>query len=329
MGRTTDARAPIARKLRVTDEEAKVIIEDAMSNGMLLWIKTQAWGNRKKISKDILSNKFGEDDAKIVRAVQDIVSQKFVREVTIWQDRAKRFANDNSMTWFHRGSHYISTKPYKDCNTGRETTKVEQCEIYLNHCKKNLEAKAMILANRIAELRQKAREDHPELNRDTHVPTPAEILNKFGLEWGWQKIVKPVDGAVTAISKDMVDAQNKQWQENIKIAGEECIDLVRDNFRTMLINLTRALKDPTKTFRKSTIEKPKVFLQELAEISLPFTDQPLNGVAKNLENLLEGVYSEDVRDDAEYRLSLSRSVNEVVQVFEDLPIIEIERDVDF
>ena len=329
MGRTTDVKAPIARKLRVTDEEAKVIIEDAMSNGMLLWIKTQAWGNRKKISKDILANKFGKDDAKIVRAVQDIVSQKFVREVTIWQDRAKRFAHDNSMTWFHRGSYYISTKPYRDRDTGRETTKVEQCEIYLNKCKKNLELKALVLSNRIAELRKQAAEDHPELSRGTYVPTPAGILNKFGLEWGWQKLVKPVDGEVTAISKEMVDAQNKQWQENIKMAGEECMALVRDNFKEMLGNLTRALKDPTKVFRNTTIEKPKLFLQELAEISLPFTDQPLKTVAKNLEDLLDGVYSEDVRGDEEYRESLNRSISEVAQVFENLPIVEIERDVDF
>jgi len=302
----------------INNETASQLIENAMNTGMLLWVSTSAWGNRTKISEDILESKFGTD-ADIVRAVHDIIDPEFVRSITVWQSRAKAFASKRSMPWIHRGFFFIP-----ECN-------IEDVNDYLEICLEKIKDNVDVLAENIDRLYREACLKHPELvTNEVHVPSSTEILGKFGLSFGWVKLTYPMgDGSkVGVVNKELVDRENAKFIENIKGVGEEYIRTMRKAFGGMLVHLVDVLKDPSKKFHESAIEKPKEFLRQLAEIKMPFNDTPFQEFADDLSNVLDGVYAEDVRDDSEYREVMSTTMERMTEEFKSLPTVKIERALD-
>jgi hypothetical protein len=302
----------------INNETASQLIENAMNTGMLLWVSTSAWGNRTKISEDILESKFGTD-ADIVRAVHDIIDPEFVRSITVWQSRAKVFASKRAMPWIHRGFFFIP-----ECN-------IEDVNDYLEVCLEKIKDNVDVLAENIDRLYREACLKHPELvTNEVHVPSATEILGKFGLSFGWVKLTYPMgDGSkVGVVNKELVDRENTKFIENIKGVGEEYIRTMRKAFGSMLVHLVDVLKDPSKKFHESTIEKPKEFLRQLAEIKMPFNDTPFQEFADDLSNVLDGVYAEDVRDDSEYREVMSATMERMTEEFKSLPTVKIERALD-
>ena len=303
----------------ITNENATDLIEAAMNTGMLLWIKTKAWGNRTKISQEILDSKFG-DDAEIVRAVHDIIDPAFVRNITVWQSRAKVYALNRAMPWIHRGFFFIPDSMIEDVNE------------YLESCLDKIKENVQFLSDNIDRLYREAKVKHPELVEDACIPSASEILSRFGLEFGWVKLVYPMGDSATSkfsvVDKKMVDRENAKFIESVKGVGEGYIRTLRKTFQEMLTHLVTVLKDPTKKFHESTIEKPKEFLRQLAEIKMPFEDVPFEEFASDLSDVLDGVYAEDVRDDPEYRDVMGVTMEKMKEEFKSLPTVTIERALD-
>jgi len=309
----------MSKKVKVNQDKAKQMVEKCFSNGMLLWITKHAWGNRKRMHESILVEKFGVDDAKIVRAVQDVVDKEPVKNITKWLHEATKWVEKpcNSMEWFNNSTYYI---PFN---------KVEECEVHLKYCSEKVKEYAKVLSETIRDLDNKQREDHPGIHDSSYVPTSEQILSKFNLEWGWLQISYPVSGELQAIPKSLVDEQNRKYEERIKAAGQAHIDMMRKAFNEMMLHLRNVLKDPKKTFKESTLEKPKQFLKALKEIELPFKDKPFQEMADDILDALDGVYASDLRDDDEYREAIGDVVDDLVETFKSIPVMEIERAVDF
>jgi len=308
----------IKKELHISDAEAGTMIKGVMQDGMLLWINCHAWGNRKKVDHEVLSEKFGAEDAERLRAVRDLIETDVVKKITREMDDAKSFAVKNSMPWFHGGIFWI----HKD-----KVTEVDE---------KLLRARLKIKGELKEELRiqypqlvRDSLEKHPKLYKVDDFPSVDRVVDSFGLEWGWQKVVLPMDGEVGVISKEVVERENKKFQDHIKEAGEEFITATRTMMAKMLIHLRDVLRDPTRKFQDSSIEKPKEFLDRLAGMRIPFNDRPFQEMANDVKEILSGVYGQDLRDDIEYRKAIAEAMNDVVQVFEALPVISIERAIDW
>jgi hypothetical protein len=308
----------IKKELHISDAEAGKMIKSVMEDGLLLWINCHAWGNRKKVDHELLKEKFGADDAERLRAVRDLIETAPVKAITKEMDDAKGFAVKQSMPWFHGGSFWI----HRD-----RVASVDE---------KLLAARMKIKGELRASLREQypglvkdSLEKHPNLYKANDFPPVDYVVNSFGLEWGWQKVILPMNGEVSVVGKDVVDRENKKFQDNIKAAGEEFIKATRASLIEMLVYLRDTLKDPTKKFHDSTVEKPKEFLAKLADMKVPFHDKPFAEISGDLKDVLEGVFGQDLRDDVEYRKAIAGVMEDVVKVFEEMPTVQIDRAVDW
>ena len=109
---------------------------------------------------------------------------------------------------------------------------------------------------------------------------------------------------------------------------EDSVKLIRKMFEDSIKHLAESLKDPNKIFKKSTVEKPKVFLEEFFKTLNIYGDTPFAELAEKVRKMLDGIYAEDLRDDKEYRKDMGELVGKVVKAFDDLPMVEVERDIE-
>lgn len=303
----------------VSEGEAQNMIKKVMSEGTLLWIKKRAWGNRKKVAQDILEEKF-KDDAKVVRAVSDLIDSEPIRAITKVQEDVKKYALMSSMPWFHDGVYWI------------RSDRVEEVDQKLREAQDKIKDELVPdLKSQYPKLVMKALEEHPNLYQLEDFPQ-VEIFNyKFGIEWGWQKVMLPMseNGAASMVSKEVVDRENKKWQEMLKGVGEEFIGATRKALFDLLKHLRDKLKDPSAKFQDATVEKPKAFLKELSETKFPFEDASIKKLLSDARDILDGVFGEDLRKDKEYRGAIAEVMDDVVGTFEDLPTVKLERFSDF
>jgi len=324
---------PANSRVTVTHEEANKMIKNVMEDGMLLWVHLHAWGNRSKLSDGVLEEKFGED-AKRIRAVKDLIDSEHYSAILTEMNKAKSFAVENSMPWFHGGVYWISTKKFQviEDGTTHEMSRVDLVEERFQAAKKKIKEELLPKLKEVYPvLVKKSIDEHSELYQDSSFPDVNDLDSKFGIVWGWQKITMPMGNGkgVTVVDKQIVDRENKKYIEMVKGVMDEHNKTIRKAFAEIMGSLRDKLKDPTKKFKESTIEKPKEFLKQLIESIPIFGENSFIEVAKHTSDILDGVYAEDLRGDVEYRQIIGNAMEEVVKHFEKIPVVEIERDLDF
>jgi len=307
----------MAKQYVIKDSEAQEMIKRAMEEGMLLWIHCKAWGNKKKVARELLEEKF-QKDAERIRAVQTLIDSEPVKAITKLQDEAKKTALRYSMPWFHSGIYWIPQD------------KVEEVDKVLTECRKKIKEEAVPnLKREYPALVKKAKKEHPKLYQPEHFPSVDSFDQRFDLQWGWQKVLPPMNGKVSVLSKEVVDRENKKWQEMLKEVGEEFVQATRESLLELLKRLRDKLSDPEAKFKDSTVEKPKEFLEQLASVKFPFEDKPLKELLADVRDILDGVYGSDLRSDKDYRKAMGEVMSDVVKSFKELPVVKVERFVDF
>jgi len=307
----------MAGKHVVSIKEAQGMIDNLLKNGWLLTLTCRAWGNRTKVAEELVKEKFG-NDAERIRAVRDMIDPDSVRAITQWQNKVKQFVADRSSRWFHAGIFPVVE--------GKEN----EVEEYINESKEKVKESVEELLQTYDAQVAKSKEEHPELYAGAYFPSPDELRAKFSIESEWRRIAMPMNGSKASVfSKEVVEKENAKYVEKLKVVGEESIKAIRESFLEIITHLRDILKDPSKKFKDTTIEKPKEFLRKMADIKLPFNDEPFDKVAEDMLAVIEGVFGEDLRSDDEYREAIGEAVNDVVEVFKGLPVVEIERFVDF
>lgn len=301
------------KEFMISEKEAQRIVDSAMDAGMLTWVSCNSWGNRKKLPMELAEEMFGKDKAAI-KASQDLLARDEWRNVTRPLSRARAYVQSVSRPWFTKGVYFTL---YTDREEVDETLKK-----FKNSALLNLEE----FIPRLPTLKAEFEKKHPRLYKEANYPTPSQLRRMVNLRWGFIPVIPPnFDGKVpAAVAREEV----AKWREQIKEAAEFGIAKTREAFAKIIVHLRDVLKDPDKKFNASTVEKPKEFLTKLKDFDM-WGDKPFQRLAKEAEGLLDGVYAEDLKDDAEYRKIIGNAVNEVVKEFEALPTVKMERAIDF
>lgn len=302
----------------VSDAEAQKMIERAMKAGWLLWIKCNAWGNRKKLARDLLQEKF-QDDAEAISATQRLLDPETVRKVTSPMDNVQREARGVSMPWFHDGVYYI------------EQGDMEHMESKLRIALAEKDRGLDELIERYEALKVAEKESRPNLYKEGNYPAVESFTSRFRLTWGWQRITLPAGkDDISVVGKDVVTRENAKFREMMKEAAEQGIAAMRKSFLEIIEHLRDSLRDGTK-FQESTVEKPKEFLKKLSSTmdGSIYSDKPFRDMAKDIGEILDGVHAEDLRKDEVYRESVGNAMDDVVEVFKGLPTVQLERALEF
>ena len=301
----------------IPEAESQKIIERAMDNNWLLWIKTSAWGNRKKLADELLEEKF-QDDADAISAVVKLIDSSYVKAVTSPMGRAQTAARSRALPWFHEGIYFILEKDREDLDTI-----IEECE---EEVRQNKE----VLVAEYPSLRREAIKKHPNVVKEEYFPSTDRLKQKFNLAHGWQKIALPMssNGKISVVSKDFAERENNKYKELMMANAEEAVVMVRKTFLTIATRLRDALVDPNAKFKDVTVEKPKEFLKQFKDINI-FEDKPFEKIVEDLTDILDGVYGKDLRDDAVYRKEMGGIMDDVVKEFEQLPIVKYKREIEF
>lgn len=304
---------------KIPVEESKKLIEDAMNSGIIFGLECRAWGNRKKLSEDLAKKYFGSNDKEAINATQNLIDRMAVRPVTSPQSRARSIVTKAAKPWITEGVYFLDERDVEQV-----TKDVEEC------IAESEEALEVLLANYKKE-EKKFAEKYPELyeaaKNSGSYPTRVELRNKFSMRYFRHYITPPVNGKVGILSKKEVEAERKKWENQIRETMEFAIGKTREALVEILSHLRDCLKDPDKKFKDSSVEKPKEFLRRLADIPT-WGDKPLEKLANDAVDLLDGVYGEDLRDDGDYRKVIGEAVEEITQQFNDLPTVEMDRDLD-
>ena len=309
------------RYYKIDNVRATQIVENAMNAGWLLWISTRAWGNRRKLAEEILREKF-QDHADAITASQTLIDSDEVKKVTAPMQKAQSEAHKRSQKWFHKGVYFVFERD------------IEYLDNMLKDAQTEVRQNREILARSFPNLKAKAKKKYPDIYREEYYINPEELVYRFDLIWGWQRISAPMSnnkegtGSFKSISKDVVDRENKKFVELMKKNTEEVIAATRKSFLEIVKHLRDKLVDPDATFKQTSVEKPKEFLKQFKDINI-FGDVPFAEVAKDIEYILDGMDAQDLRDDDIYRKDMGEVLQEVVEVFEDLPIVQLERALEF
>lgn len=299
----------------IGEAEAQAMIGRAMKAGWLLWIKCSSWGNRKKLARDLLEEKF-QEDAKAISAVQKLLDSEAVARVTGPMRQAQSEARRWALPWFHDGIYYV-------LEVDRE-----RLDNYVKERFVESQGHLEWLVGHYGELKEQFRKENPNLYNPKNYPSVESLRLRFNMQWGWQKIILPMGNEdVKVVGKEVVDRENRKFQEMMKTTAEETIVATRNAFLKIVTHLRDSLKDGKK-FNDSTVEKPKEFLKRLKAINL-YGDKPFEEISSDISEILNGVYGEDLRGDDAYRGAIGGALGDIVEVFKELPTVKLERSIDF
>ena len=303
-------------KHTIREEQANKLVEDAFNNGCLLWIDGGAWGNRKKVSREELES--AGFNPETTRAVRDLVSRERINEVVAPINRAHNWARQNSMPWLNNSVHFI------------HKGKIQEATEYLTEQQQELLQNVEELVSEYEDLKQRAREEDPGSWDPGNYPSSWELKRKFRLRFGFNLVAMPSggNGRVSVLPEEVLREEDRKFKAMVKETFEESVKLIRAMFRDGVVHLAEVLSDPNKTFRESTVEKPKEFLEEFFQTMNIYGDTPFGELAGKVRKMLDGVYAEDLRDDGVYRHEMASAVGKVVKAFDSLPTVEIERDIE-
>lgn len=300
----------------VPEAEAQEMIKNAMEAGWLLWVKCSAWGNRKALAKELLEEKF-QEDAGAISASKRLLNSEAVERVTSPMGIAQAKARALSRPWFHDGIYYVEERDR------------EFLDNFFKECYEVSKENLDWLIDNYERLKDEYREANPRLYDHDNYPSPWDLRDRFRMSWGWQKITLPMGtDEISVVGKEVVERENRKFQEMMKENAEVTIQLARKSFLEILTYLRNCLKDPGKTFQESTVEKPKEFLKKFAESFNPYKDKPFESLAGDIGEILNGVYAEDLRSDDIYRQEIGKALDDVVDAFESMPVVKLERALD-
>jgi hypothetical protein len=316
------ARRKLKRNVyQISDAQAITLIEGAMNAGVLVLHSFGKWGNRKKMADELMEQAFG-DKRKAVRAVQDLVKRDEWNNVVRPMNQAK--------SWLRK---YHSKPWITDAVDWVDREALEEIEQYFQEKKRECLENFQVFKEKYPQLEAAFAEEFPELYSPDNYPPIEYLENSLRFEWYFQEIAPPMSEngdrvRASKVSPQLIAEQNARWREHCKTGMEYGMEKAREAFLEIWAHLRDVLVDPTKKFKDSTIEKPKEFLRRMADIPF-FADKPFEELAKSAEHLLTGVEAQDLREDEDYRKIIGSAVDEVVGQFQDLPIVEIDRAIDF
>lgn len=305
-------------KFIISNKKAQKIINKALKNNYLLWIKSSAWGNRKALNKSLLKEKF-KDNASALSGAQKLVDHNEVKKVTTPINRVINFIRLNSFPWLTEGIYFVTEK---------------QVSIIEEKCKetrKEVKERRAEFKKKYPLLKKEHAKKYPELYNEMHYPNPNEVERRFDFIWGWQKINLPFSNDsknINIVSEDMANNENIKFKEMMKGVAEDTIIMIRNSFMELISKMQNTLKEPNKKFKNSTIENPIKFLEQLKEINI-YNDKPFEDVANDMMKTLKGIDIENLRDDKKYRKKVSKEVKEIVTEFEQLPTVKYKRSLEF
>jgi hypothetical protein len=303
-------------KFFISDEKAQKIINKCMKTNILLWVKTGAWGNRKAISKTMLTEKF-QNNAKAVSAAQKLIDHEAIKEVTAPITNAFTYIRANCFPWLTEGVYFVSED------------KIEGIEKKLKETKELVEGLKEEFKNRYPLLKAEAKKNYPELYKEEYYPSANAVTSKFKFIWGWQKISLPfADNSVSLVSNDVMELENKKFKEMIKGVAEETIQMLRESFYELIIKLGETLKTPDKKFKDATVKNPIAFLEKLKEVNI-YNDKPFMELSEQLLGKLKGIQIDDLRDDKKYRRQIGKEVEKMVSAVNELPTVKYKRALEF
>jgi hypothetical protein len=302
-------RKPLASEVVIPDN----VVENIFQEGCLLWISSRAWGNRKKVPSDLLDEDKLPSD--VVKAVQNLVDRKAVSEVTFWIRAAMNKARDSAMPWFNDGVHFVRKH------------QVEELDAYFTTCRENLRAELEKFLQEYESLKADFKEKNPQLYKEENYPSVQSLRERFSLRWGFRLITLPSDGKVKVLSKDKLLEEDRKFKQQMRETVEESVVMVRSAF-VELVNHLHSCLSGGKKFHSTTVEKPKQFLEEFFKNFNIFGDESFVKIAADCREILDGVYSEDLKNDEEYRKVIGKAIGSVVKDLKKLPVVKVERDLD-
>ena len=324
---TKRVKLPGIKPYLISNKEATKMIENAMTNGLLLWIDCGSWGNRKKLADELSKELFGKDQD-VVRASHDLIDREEFNKVIGPMRKAQNHARKISLPWFHDAIHYIPKFQVVD---GQQIDMVETTDKFIQECYDEAKANLEDFLKLYPGLQKDFKKKHPSIAKTIVYPDVNVIKNKFRFRWGFVIIALPTAGVSKGLSlmtPEMAKREEQKWMERAKEAAEWGIKKTREAFAQVLIHMRDVLMDPSRKFKESTVENPKRFLSEFGSINV-WGDKPFEKMAKDAEDLLDGVYGDDLRDDDEYRKIIGDAVSDIVTEFENLPTVELERQIEF
>jgi len=323
MGKTTGTKKRAQRRVNrnffeLSDRETEKILEAAFNSGWCIWIKKGAWGNRRHISEELLKETFKED-REAVTASHMLIDHKAVRKVVnILDSVVIRLKNDRLITPLFDESFFFMTEDNRSEVVRRLDTAKDDLAVAVDE-----------LVNAFPELEKEFAKKHPKFYKKENYPIPEELRSRFRLRYIIKKLTLPMGKEeVKVVGKEVVESENKKYKDAIKDEIEKTLFILRKSFREVITYLRDVLKDPNKTFKDATVEKPKQFIEQLKLINM-FGDKPFASLLKDVTDALDGVYAEDLRDDKEYRAAIADVMEDVVKEFEGLPVTKLQRDIDW
>lgn len=303
-------------KVIIKGKEADRIVERALQAGWVLRLRRHKWGNRKRLAKELMEEKF-EGDAETIRAVQRLLDCPELSSVYQCISYISGQVNKQSQPWFGEGWYWFNEERVSAMEEELIKTSVEM--------DKRLGEFLEVYNNRKEEHQKK----HPKLYKEENYPSSSLLKEKFSLEWSWQRIRPAIGGEdVGVVGKEIVDREVAKFRDTIKGGIEVVISAARNGVMEVLEHLANCLKDGDKKFQDSTVEKPKQYLEELGKTLAFLDDKGLDKLIADSKAILNGVFAEDLRDDGEYRKAMANVMGTVVGAFKALPVIELERDIE-
>lgn len=280
---------------------------------LVLFIKVTQPGLRKCIDPDEFITKVrGESDVDVDEEVDNR------RHVVIQKLFGNEFVNPlfmnrlQFMSWLkHRevkstflaGDHFLVPRTL----FGQVSEKIDQLIIERNKLLDEFEAQYET-AKLDAKIRLGVHYD------EARYPDFSEIRSKFKIQFFWRSLSVP--SALKDISKAMYEQEKAKAQE----AWENTFEAVRDGLRVGFTDLIDSFKDSLvpdangklKGFNKKKIEKLKDFLSTFSARDLT-DDDDLALLAKQAEDLIDGVDPATLRKSADMRSALSTQFKEIAE----------------
>lgn len=301
----------------ISDAQFDKLLEHCFNNGVMFERRSSSWGNRKKLAEELLADAGLPKEA--VRAVQSLVDNEELSAVTSPLRKAMNWARDACIMSFGPSVGFLHADQVEQAEQKMQSYRQQALEALEDYLPKYPEEK------------RKFQEAYPNLYHESYYPTAEQLKEKFNLRWRFYPVMPPsADGQKVKVSKamsaEMQEREQRKYRQMMKEEFQQNITAIRSVFLTIIRELHGILKDSNKRLVESRVEKPKQFLERFFSNMNLLGDEPFADLCKEAKDLFDGVFAEDVRDDDEYRKAMAEATELVAKAVEELPTVEIERD---
>lgn len=276
---------------------------EELKNGVLIITEVHAWGNTKRVPKQILDKISNKEVSDWIRMNKGLIDSKHLESVNYLKTKFGNTVRAYSIASLGRACDLIPSSRILELTQkldgiieelkGEVDTLAESYHHYIKEAKKEL--------NKSGEIGFFNEEDYPK-----------DIKKKYGMHY--RIVSMGVPGELETVSPELFKQETQKTKQLFEELRSEAVIFLRESFAASVAHIVEVLQGyengTQKRIKTATIEKIEKFFEEFKHNNI-FKDNILAGMINEARDIMLGIDAQDVRESSKLRQYIAKEMKKI------------------